>query len=142
MEKKTHSPVPNPRPKMPRTILLVDDEEYVRSAMKEILAVWDYVVATAANGREALDAVLEKESSPDPVSLIITDLSMPVMGGMRLIEEVGKLERRVPVLVISGNVDREITVRLLQSGVVEILHKPFLAKELLTIVNGIFNGKK
>ena len=140
--KKMSPLVLNPSPKIQKTILVVDDEEYVRAAMKDILIVSDYEVATASNGREALDILLEKESSPNRVSLIITDLSMPVMGGIRLIEEAGKLERKVPVLVISGKIDKEITARLLQNGVVEILHKPFLPKELLVIIKGIFNGGK
>lgn len=125
---------------MQMNILVVDDEEYMRSAMQTLLEIWGYRTTIASNGQEALDHILEKEPTPHSFSLIITDIAMPVMGGVRLIEEVRKLERKVPVLVMSGNIDRETAAYLNRHEVVDILHKPFMPDDLMVIVKGVFSS--
>ncbi|MBI5186047.1 MAG: response regulator [Nitrospinae bacterium] len=121
-------------------ILVVDDEEYMRSALKALLETWGYQTTIASNGQEALDAILEKEPTPHSFSLIITDITMPVMNGVRLIEEVRKLERLVPVLVMSGNIDRETAACLVRHEMVQILHKPFIPDDLMVIAMGVFSS--
>lgn len=130
-----------PQLKMQKTILVVDDQEPVRSAITDFLKIADYEVETASNGQEGLDVLIGKKSSLRPISLIITDLKMPVMDGMNMVEEAGKLGIKIPIVVITGSYDRIMTERLLQNGVVEILHKPFLPDELLLIVRGILRSE-
>lgn len=130
----------SPKFAAPKSVLVVDDEEYMRSALKALLETWGYQVAIAADGQEALDALIEKESTPHCFSLIITDITMPGMDGVRLIEEIRKLERMVPVLVMSGNIDRETAALLIRHEVVEIIHKPFMPDNLMVIVKGIFSS--
>jgi DNA-binding response OmpR family regulator len=129
-----------PQLKMQKTILVVDDQEPVRSAITDFLKIADYEVETASNGQEGLDVLIGKKSSLNPISLIITDLKMPVMDGMNMVEEAGRRGIKIPIVVITGSYDRIVSERLLQNGVVEILHKPFLPDELLLIVRGILRS--
>ena len=85
-------------------ILVVDDDEGVREAMVGILQTMGYSVASAINGKEALD-YLRDAATPD---LIISDLAMPVMDGRQFRREQVKDPRlaRVPVIVLSALSDR------------------------------------
>jgi CheY-like chemotaxis protein len=109
------------------SILIVEDDEDVREAMIAFLQMKGYSVASAGNGREALD-YLHGAPSPD---LIITDLAMPVMDGRQFRREQLKDPRlaAIPTLVITAMADR---TRIDAS---EILLKPVDADLLLTAVS-------
>jgi len=85
-------------------ILVVEDDEGVREAMVNILQVMGYCVASAINGKEALD-YLRDAATPD---LIISDLAMPVMDGRQFRREQVKDPRlaKVPVIVVSALSDQ------------------------------------
>ena len=80
------------------TILLVDDEDYIREIFTSALREFD--VVAAASGAEALELAGQQE--PD---LLITDVRMPDMDGLALMDSVRQLYPHVPVLVISGSLD-------------------------------------
>lgn len=82
----------------PATILLVDDEELVRSATREMLQEMGHKVVEASSGVEAL-AALKAESD---IELLVTDLLMPNMSGTELVQEVRSCGSRIPVLIITG----------------------------------------
>ncbi|GAB4247312.1 response regulator [Deferrisoma sp.] len=114
-------------------ILLVDDEEEVRRVLGELLTRAGHEVVVAADGEEGLRAF--REHRPD---LVVTDLLMPVRGGLSLIVEVRELDPGARVLAISGGGPRGHlnfleTARAL--GDVETLRKPFRRAELLAAVN-------
>jgi CheY-like chemotaxis protein len=108
-------------------ILVVEDDEDVREAMVAFLEMKGYAVASAGNGREALD-YLRDAPAPD---LIITDLAMPVMDGRQLRREQLKDARiaAIPMLVITAMADRT------HIDASEILLKPVDADVLLTAVS-------
>jgi CheY-like chemotaxis protein len=83
---------------------VIDDSDSIRDAMVQILEMMGYLVASAGNGREALD-YLRGAPTPD---LIISDLAMPVMDGTQFRREQIKDPRlaKVPVIVISALSDR------------------------------------
>jgi len=85
-------------------ILVIDDDDGVREAMVSILQVMGYFVASAINGKEALD-YLRDAATPD---LIISDLAMPVMDGRQFRREQVKDPRlaKVPVIVVSALSDQ------------------------------------
>jgi CheY-like chemotaxis protein len=85
-------------------ILVIDDDDGVREAMVSILQVMGYFVASAINGKEALD-YLREAATPD---LIISDLAMPVMDGRQFRREQVKDPRlaKVPVIVVSALSDQ------------------------------------
>ena len=87
----------------PDSILLVEDEQSVRTLARHILEASGYTVLDAANGPEALDAC---KSLKRPPALVVTDVVMPQMSGPALVEEVMKLYPGISVLYMSGYIDR------------------------------------
>lgn len=104
------------------TILLVEDEELVRSLLKELLESCGYTVIAAENGEEAL-AVCEQLC--DPVDLLITDVVMPQMGGRELAERLGKILPGLPVLFVSGYTDDALVRESVLDADVNFIQKPF-----------------
>ena len=78
-------------------VLIVDDEELLRTMINDFLTMLDYEVIEAENGDEAFDKTLSE--NPD---IIISDINMPSMGGIELLKKVKKLERKIPVILITG----------------------------------------
>ena len=109
------------------SILVVEDDEDVREAMVAFLEMKGYSVASAGNGKEALD-YLHNAPAPD---LIITDLAMPVMDGRQFRREQLKDARlaAIPMLVITAMADRT------HIDASEILLKPVDTDLLLTAVS-------
>ncbi|MEW6347492.1 MAG: ATP-binding protein [Thermodesulfobacteriota bacterium] len=90
---------PDAQARPTRTILLVDDEEYVRDLAKRALLAAGYTVLEAANGIQAVHVYRKKQES---IALVILDLIMPEMGGKRCLEELVKINPDVKVLVMTG----------------------------------------
>lgn len=105
-----------------KNILVVDDNALI----KDVLAQWirsamqDTHILTAGNGREALDIL-----NNTPVSLVLTDLQMPVMNGYELIEYCKKNRPEIPVYAMTGERTPEVVRRLGLMGVPMTVEKPF-----------------
>lgn len=82
-----------------KTILVVDDEELVRSLMKDILSFNGFEIITANNGVEGL----EKITSGEKIHLVISDISMPEMDGLTLLAKTRKEGIEIPFFIISGH---------------------------------------
>lgn len=109
------------------TILVVDDEEEIRSSIAEILFQKNYSVCQAKNGKEALH-MIEKQR-PD---LIISDIRMPVMDGIRLLEILKKGEEysEIPFIIVSAKTSGVSKEQCKQKGADEYISKPFNAFDL------------
>ncbi|MEH7226333.1 response regulator [Bacillus sp. JJ1566] len=111
-----------------KTILLVDDERWVRKAL-----IWTInqlnlplkVVHECGNGLEALDWVKENE-----IDLILTDVRMPVMDGIQFVKELDSLNKTVDVIVISVHDEFQFIQQAMRSGVIDYLLKPIDEEEL------------
>ena len=92
--------MPSPQPDPPRypTVLVVDDEDSVRTLARRMLELAGYTVVDAADGLQAL-AVL---SGPTAVDVVISDLRMPGMDGRELASHLGRQWPHLPILFISG----------------------------------------
>ena len=111
-------------------ILLIDDDPNVLTVLEKLLKKTGYTVDTAANGKEGLSRL--EAVTPD---LIITDLIMPDMGGIEFLRSLRKVEKSVPVIVMSGHpvgMKYTETARLL--GAKSFLKKPFTSGELISSV--------
>ncbi len=106
-------------------ILVVDDSEGTRNLCSKILEKEGYAVQTAENGEEALKLV--NENSFD---LIVTDLMMPVMDGMELLEQVKKSNPRMPVIIITAYASVATAVEAIKKGAYDYVPKPFNPGEL------------
>ncbi len=113
----------------PRRILIVDDEEVIRSGCRQILEMNGYQVDEAINGREGLEKVRRAD-----YDAVLTDLLMPEMDGMQLLEELSRLPKDVVVIIITGYATIENAVRAGRHGAFDYLPKPFNAEELLAKV--------
>ena len=113
------------------TVLLVEDEEYVRSLVRRSLQSKGYSVLEARNGQEALSVAKEHEGA---IHLLITDVVMPGMSGRELSENLAPLRPDMKTLFMSGYADDSILHHgVLKSGGA-LLQKPFTADALASKV--------
>lgn len=108
-------------------ILLVEDEPHIRHLIGSVLKQLGYHVTKADDGLTALGIL--KKSSPD---LVLTDLNMPQMDGLQLIEMLNAEKPGLPVIAISAFPDKRVEAE--QKGVRHFLAKPFAYKQLIDIV--------
>lgn len=111
--------------------LIVDDNAQLRSFIGEILAK-TFTVVEAANGKEALEYALN-----NPVSIVLTDLAMPVMNGRELLAALRNdpATSLIPVIFLSAQAGAEARVDALLLGADDYVTKPFQARELLARTN-------
>lgn len=112
-------------------VLVVEDEDDLRSALVELLSIWGYRVSAAADGREALDRL---RTGQDPL-VILLDLQMPVMTGDELLDEVTRHPPKRPfrVVVLSANLD--VKQREIHEVVAVALNKPVPPERLHAAVD-------
>jgi len=108
------------------TILVVDDEPAVRDALERALRAQHYTVLTAADGRQALDAIAEH--GPD---LILLDVLMPVMDGFEACRRLREAGDRTPVLILTARDTVGDRVEGLDAGADDYVVKPFALEEVL-----------
>jgi putative two-component system response regulator len=104
---------------MPEKILLVDDEQSVREVIGDLLMMLGYPFAAAPSAMKALELM-----SSEPFSLLITDIHMPSMSGVELVEETRKRDPDIGIIVITGVGDLRIAINVMKRGANEYLLKP------------------
>ncbi len=122
--------------KMKATILVVDDEPDMLEGLRKILGRGSFRVLTAARGDEAL-AMLERE----PVDMVISDIQMPGMDGISLMEKARVMRPDLPFLMITGFASVESAVRAMKKGAYHYVSKPFNNDEILLTVNRALESK-
>ncbi len=110
------------------SILLVDDEPEFRKAMQRMFEKSGYDVTVAGDGEEALQHL-----SNLGFDLIISDLRMPNLNGLELMEEIKRKKISVPVIFITAYGEVESYMDLMNLGAFEYLHKPIKGQEILTV---------
>jgi len=118
-------------------VLVVDDEEFLRSIVRERLEIAGYSVEEASNGNEAL-ARLE---SGGPYDVLLTDIQMPVMDGITLLSEWGKRSPGTAGIVMSANAELDIAVHALKMGACDYITKPFNFDVLLITIENALRKK-
>lgn len=118
-----------------KTILVVDDEPRSRYGLKKTLAE-TYRVICAENGKQAL-----KRLSEQPVDLVITDIRMPEMTGLRLVHQLTRLEWKPAILIVSAYSDFSYAQKAIQFGVSGYLLKPVSKKKLFQEVEKALKEK-
>ncbi|HSD09413.1 MAG TPA: UDP-3-O-acyl-N-acetylglucosamine deacetylase [Candidatus Binatia bacterium] len=111
---------------MAETVLIVDDEEQIRSSVRGVLADEGFRVLEADNGWTAL-AVIAAERP----RLVLLDIWMPQADGIEILREIQKRHPATRVIVISGHGNIETAVRATQLGAVDFIEKPFSIDRLL-----------
>jgi len=110
-------------------VLVVDDDDNARNCLGQFLRDEGFLVDTAANGALALGVV--SSSLPD---VVITDLNMPVMGGVEFCERLGELDPDLPVVLVTSFGDMESVVLGMRAGAYDYLTKPVQLEAVLASV--------
>jgi len=118
-------------------ILVVDDEEGARELFSTILTDEGYEVTLANNGEEAL--ALFKNN---PFNLVITDIKMPVMDGLQLLQEIRKIGSKTDVIMVTAYGEVESYLKAMSLGAAEYINKPIRIKELKRIVHKVLTQLK
>ena len=107
-------------------VLVVDDESSIRELLQKTLALAEYDVDTAPDGRAALERL--RLGNYD---LLIADLKMPGMDGLTLIREAKRLKADLPVIIITGFSTESSAIEAVNLGVAGYLTKPFRVPQVL-----------
>lgn len=120
-------------------ILVVDDEDTVRTVGKEMLEMMGYQVVAAPDGLTAVSIFREVN---EQITCVLLDLAMPDMDGVEVYEEFKKINKLVPVLLSSGYSEHEIENRFKDSGYAGFIQKPYRVSELKIKLSKIINRLK
>ncbi len=113
----------------PRRVLLIDDEEAMGRMLRAVLTDRGYQVVGHTKPAEAVEAF-----AVGGFDIVITDVKMPVMDGLEVLERVHAIDAGVPVIMISGHATVEMSIQALRRGAYDMLVKPFEPEELLSRV--------
>jgi CheY-like chemotaxis protein len=119
------------------TILLVEDEEQILLIAKVILKKLGFVVIEAADGKEALE--LYRKHAVE-ITLVLTDIGMPVMDGYELFRELKKLKPELPIIVSSGYGDTAVASRIAGGDVAGFLGKPYNFEQMQELLKRVAKG--
>lgn len=111
-------------------ILLVEDEDALRKSFSKVLKLWAKEVLEANDGEEAL--LLYEKYHPD---IIITDIKMPTMNGLELIQAIRPVNKTIPIVVTSAYADQSFLLESIKLSLVEYLIKPIQESELTRVLN-------
>lgn len=122
---------------MAETILIVDDEEIIRESLSFVLKKEGYGVLEAPNGKVALE-IVRKEA----VDLVITDLEMPEMKGIELLEQVTRTSPETLVVIITAYGSIDTAIAALRQGAVDYVLKPVEFDELLVKIHRLLAQRR
>jgi DNA-binding NtrC family response regulator len=111
-----------------QSILLVDDDLEFRKAMKKMFEKSGYTVTVVADGQEALETL-----SRGTFDLIISDLRMPNLNGLELMEEIKRKQLDTPVIFITAYGEVSSYMDLMNLGAFEYINKPVKGQEILSV---------
>jgi len=118
---------------MSKRILVVDDEKAIRWSLGEALRNAGYEVDEVENGEKAL-----KLFQDDPVDLVILDLKLPDIDGIKVLKELKRIEPALPIIMMTAYGEVETAVEAIKSGAYDFLQKPFqLEKMKIEIKNAL-----
>lgn len=106
-------------------VYVIDDDELVRSSISALLGTLGLSVLEFESAESFLDWL-----PPSPRGVVVTDLRMLGMSGLDLVDALIARKSHLPVIVVTAHADVPLTVRLMQSGVVTVLEKPYSSEDL------------
>ncbi|RMH36107.1 MAG: sigma-54-dependent Fis family transcriptional regulator [Nitrospirae bacterium] len=112
-----------------RSVLLVDDDEHLRAAIREALEHRGYCVRVARDGHEGLQYLME-----EPVQLVLIDLNMPGMNGIEMLRTLRSAGFTVPVVVLTAYGTMDSAIEAMKLGATDYLRKPCPLEEVERLV--------
>jgi DNA-binding NtrC family response regulator len=110
-------------------VLVIDDEQIVLDSIRKILKEEDYEVDVSLSGREGLDWAIKKQ-----YDVVLTDIRMPDIGGMRVLRDIKRAKPSLPVIMITGYATVQSAVQAMKLGAMDYLEKPFTPERILEVV--------
>ncbi len=119
------------------TILLVEDEEQVICIAEVMLKELGFTVIKAYNGKEGLELYQQNATG---ITLVVTDLGMPIMDGYALISELKKLKPELPIIISSGFGEVYVTSRIPDGKIAGLINKPYNFNQLRDLMKIVVEG--
>lgn len=119
------------------TVFVVDDDRYVLESVTTLLREFGFTVISFDNGQEAI-----RRFASEPVDLVLTDINMPGITGIELLEKIRYLDRETPVLLMTAYADLDTAVKAIQKGAFDFIIKPYRPPYLLHAVEKGINFKR
>ena len=117
-------------------ILVADDDAVIREGLRRILTAEGYEVETVSNGRSALERLEQKR-----FRLLVTDLKMPGMSGLEVLQAIRNCQPELPVVLITGYAAIDNAVEAMKNGATDYLAKPFANDELVSKVKNAIQSR-
>lgn len=122
---------------MSKRVLIVDDEESIRSSLEKLLSFEKFKTFTAPDGQKALDIV-----GGERIDIVLLDIKMPGMDGLEVLQKIKETHSNLPVVIISGHGTIATAVEATKLGAFDFIEKPIdMERLLLTVRNGIRQGE-
>ena len=113
-----------------KRVLVIDDEQIVLDSICKILKDEDCEVDVSLSGREGLDLALNRH-----YDIVLTDIRMPDIGGMRVLRDIKRAKPSLPVVMITGYATVQSAVQAMHLGAMEYIEKPFTPEKIIEVVN-------
>jgi FixJ family two-component response regulator len=126
MSHRIEPPAPQPTEADTPIVLIVDDDEQIRTALGGLVRSAGYRVALYGDAMEFLAKPL-----PEGVKCLVADIRMPIVGGLDLQRELARRGERIPILFITGHGDIPMSVMAMKAGAVDFLSKPYRDQDIL-----------
>lgn len=120
------------------SILVAEDDPLVLNVVTGMLRYLGYSTMSASDGQEALQTFTE---NVDKIGMVITDMAMPIMGGLELAEKILADRPETKVVVMTGYIQEELNLDPEEFGLVGWLEKPMTADRLRQVVDPIMHNK-
>ena len=111
-----------------------EDEEQVKLLVKIMLRKLGFEVLEASNGREALELYTEYGAG---ITMVVTDMGLPVMDGYELFEELKRRSPNLPIIISSGFGDTVVTSRICREDIAGLVSKPYNFDQLRNVLKSI-----
>jgi putative two-component system response regulator len=118
-------------------IFVVDDDRFVLESVTTLLTEFGFSVRAFSNGKEAVSQFVM-----EPVDLVLTDINMPIMDGLELLEKIRFLDKETPVVLMTAYADLDVAVKAIQKGAFDFIIKPYRPPALVHTVEKGINFKR
>jgi len=115
-----------------KTVLVIDDEQIVLDSVKRILGSEGFEVDPAISSREGLERAMKRD-----YDLVLTDIRMPEIGGMRILRDIKRAKPALPVVIFTGYATVQSAVQAMKLGASDYIEKPFTPDMLSTTVKKV-----
>ncbi|MBI5598176.1 MAG: response regulator [Deltaproteobacteria bacterium] len=118
-----------------KRILLADDEENLAGPLREEFLAAGYIVDVACDGVEAV-----MKAADNVYAIALLDMAMPKLDGLHTIRILRKMNKKMPIIAMSGSMHHERLSETISAGALMFVHKPFNTQWLLTQVKWVVGG--